>query len=156
RNHLGLGVSYGPFEVMAKSTGYYRAQCREYGWEPGPDDIIYRANMLIAETDEKAHDRLAKQAGAAPFPMRPALGEAMLRLDKRNIAGEARAANVGGVLPTTFVGGPDAIVDQMKECREVVGAGVLDLSLTSPGSADLGALMDAIDLFGRTVLPRIK
>jgi hypothetical protein len=38
----------------------------------------------------------------------------------------------------------------------VVGAGVLDLSLTSPGSSDLGALMDALELFGKTVLPRIK
>jgi alkanesulfonate monooxygenase SsuD/methylene tetrahydromethanopterin reductase-like flavin-dependent oxidoreductase (luciferase family) len=141
---------------MAKSTGYYRAQCKEYGWEPGPGDIIYRANMLVAETDASAHERLAKQAGAAPFPMRPALREAMLRLDKRNIAGEARAANVGGVLPTTFVGGPDSIVDQIKECREVVGAGVLDLSLTSPGSSDLGALMDSLDLFGTKVLPHIK
>ncbi len=156
RNHLGLGVSYGPFEVMAKSTGYYRAQCKEYGWDPGPDQIIYRANMLLAETDAKAEERMQAQPGAAPFPMRPALREAMLQLDKRNIAGEARAANVGGVLPTTFIGGPDSVIDQIKKCREVVGAGVLDLSLTSPGSPDLDALMDSVELFGRTVLPHIK
>src|SRR5580693_4618845 len=68
RNRLGLGVSYGPFEVMAKSTNYYRAQCKEYGWEPGPDDIIYRANMLLAANDDEADDRLKKHAGAAPFP----------------------------------------------------------------------------------------
>jgi alkanesulfonate monooxygenase SsuD/methylene tetrahydromethanopterin reductase-like flavin-dependent oxidoreductase (luciferase family) len=156
RNRLGLGVSYGPFEAMAKSTGYYRAQCKRYGWEPGPDDIIYRANMLLAETDEKAHERHAAQSGAAPFPMRPALREAMLAADRRNVAGEARQANVNGVLPVTFIGGPDTVIAQIKECREVVGAGVLDLSLTSPGSADLGALMDSLDLFGRTVLPHVK
>jgi alkanesulfonate monooxygenase SsuD/methylene tetrahydromethanopterin reductase-like flavin-dependent oxidoreductase (luciferase family) len=156
RNRLGLGVSYGPFEVMAKSTGYYRQQCREYGWEPGPDHIIYRANMLLAETDDEADRRLKAQAGAAPFPMRPALREAMLAADKRNIAGEARQANVNGVLPITFAGGPDTVVEQIRKCREVVGAGVLDLSLTSPGSSDLGALTEAVELFGRTVLPRIK
>jgi alkanesulfonate monooxygenase SsuD/methylene tetrahydromethanopterin reductase-like flavin-dependent oxidoreductase (luciferase family) len=88
--------------------------------------------------------------------MRAALREAMLEVDKRNIAGEARQANVGGVLPTTFVGGPDSIVDQIKECREVVGAGVLDLSLTSPGSSDLDALMDSLELFGTKVLPHIR
>jgi hypothetical protein len=60
------------------------------------------------------------------------------------------------VLPVTFAGGPDTVVEQIRKCREVVGAGVLDLSLTSPGSGDLGALMDAIELFGKTVLPRIK
>jgi alkanesulfonate monooxygenase SsuD/methylene tetrahydromethanopterin reductase-like flavin-dependent oxidoreductase (luciferase family) len=156
RNHLGLGVSYGPFEVMAKSTNYYRQQCREYGWEPGPDQIIYRANMLLAETDGDADKRLKAQQGAAPFPMRPALREAMIAADKRNIAGETRQANVNGVLPVTFVGGPDTVVEQIRKCREVVGAGVLDLSLTSPGSADLGALTEAVELFGKTVLPRIK
>jgi alkanesulfonate monooxygenase SsuD/methylene tetrahydromethanopterin reductase-like flavin-dependent oxidoreductase (luciferase family) len=88
--------------------------------------------------------------------MRPALREAMIAADRRNIAGEARQANVNGVLPISFVGGPDTVVEQIKKCREVVGAGVLDLSLTSPGSGDLGALMDAVELFGRTVLPRIK
>ena len=100
---------------MAKSTNYYRAQCKEYGWEPGPDDIIYRANMLLAETDDEADEQLKKQAGAAPFPMRPALREAMIEADKRNIAGEARQANVGGVLPTTFIGGPDTIVEQIRQ-----------------------------------------
>jgi hypothetical protein len=88
--------------------------------------------------------------------MRPALREAMLAADKRNIAGEARQANVNGVLPVTFIGGPNAVVEQIRKCREVVGGGVLDLSLTSPGSSDLGALMEGIELFGKTALPRIK
>jgi alkanesulfonate monooxygenase SsuD/methylene tetrahydromethanopterin reductase-like flavin-dependent oxidoreductase (luciferase family) len=141
---------------MAKSTNYYRTQCKEYGWEPGPDDIIYRANMLLAETDDEADAQMKQQAGSAPFPMRPALREAMIEADRRNIAGEARQANVGGVLPTSFIGGPDTIVEQIRKCREITGAGVLDLSLTSPGSSDLGALMDSVELFGKTVLPRIK
>ncbi len=37
-----------------------------------------------------------------------------------------------------------------------MGAGVLDLSLHPPGSGDLDALMSALDLFGKTVLPRIR
>lgn len=41
-------------------------------------------------------------------------------------------------------------------CREEVGAGVLDLSLHPPGSGDVGALMEAIDLFGTKALPRIR
>src|SRR6202044_3764693 len=113
-NHLGLGLSYGPFDIMAKSTNYYRAQCREYGWEPGPDDIIYRANMLLAANDDEADERLKKHAGAPPFPMGPALREAMIAADKRNIAGEARQANVNGVLPMSFVGGPDTVVAQIR------------------------------------------
>ena len=40
RHHLGLGVSYGNLESMGRATGYYRQQCAQYGWTPGPDDII--------------------------------------------------------------------------------------------------------------------
>ena len=57
RHHLGLGVSYGTFELMAKSTGYYRQRCAEYGWEPGPDDIIYRANMILTESEKEKATR---------------------------------------------------------------------------------------------------
>jgi alkanesulfonate monooxygenase SsuD/methylene tetrahydromethanopterin reductase-like flavin-dependent oxidoreductase (luciferase family) len=63
---------------------------------------------------------------------------------------------VTGVLPTTFIGSPDTVVEQVRRCREVVGAGVLDLSLHPPGSDDLGPLMRALELFGKKVLPRIR
>src|SRR5207302_9183872 len=156
RNKLGLGVSYGPFEVMAKSTNYYRQQAAQDGWEPGPDGIIYRANMILGETDAEAEKLYQERAGIAPFPVRAGLRDALLEADKRNVAGEARPANVGGVLPTTFVGGPDSIIDQIKRCREEVGAGVLDLSLHPPGSTDVDALMSATGLVGKKVLPRIR
>jgi alkanesulfonate monooxygenase SsuD/methylene tetrahydromethanopterin reductase-like flavin-dependent oxidoreductase (luciferase family) len=111
--------------------------------------------MLLAETDEKAEAIFKQNSAMAPFPVRAGLRDALLEADKRNVAGEARPANVGGVLPTTFIGGPDTIVEQIKRCREEVGAGVLDLSLHPPGSTDVDALMSAIELFGKKVLPRI-
>jgi alkanesulfonate monooxygenase SsuD/methylene tetrahydromethanopterin reductase-like flavin-dependent oxidoreductase (luciferase family) len=80
----------------------------------------------------------------------------MMSLDSRNIAGEARAPIVSGALPTTFVGSPDTVVEQVRRCREVVGAGVLDLSLHPPGSSELDPLMRALELFGKKVLPRIR
>jgi hypothetical protein len=36
------------------------------------------------------------------------------------------------------------------------GAGVLDLSLQDPGAGDVGAMMRALELFGKKVLPRIR
>src|SRR5205823_15039178 len=71
------------------------------------------------------HDALPICAGIAPFPVRAGLRDALLEADKRNVAGEARPANVGGVLPTTFIGGPDTVINQIKRCREEIGAGVL-------------------------------
>ena len=155
RHRLGCGVSYGPFEVMAKATRYYREQCAYHGWEPTPEQILYRANMLVAETDDAAHALLRAQPGGAPFTMRAGVRDAMQTLDSRNIAGEARAP-VAGALPTTFIGSPDTVVEQVRRCRELVGAGVLDLSLHPPGSTTVEPLMRALDLFGSKVLPRIR
>ena len=156
RHHLGYGVSYGPFEVMAKATRYYREQCARYGWEPAPEQIVYRANMVLAETDDEAHATLRAQPNQAPFAMRAGVRDAFMKLDARNIAGEARAPIVSGALPTTFVGSPDTIVEQVRRCRDVVGAGVIDLSLHPPGSAELEPLMRSLELFGKKVLPRIR
>ncbi len=157
RHHIGLGVSYGTFELMGQATRYYREQCAKYGWAPGPDDIIYRANMILGETDDAAEDALRRRDKQAPFPVRPALRDALLAADtSRNIARERRPANVGGVLPISFCGGPDRIVEQIRHCRDEIGAGVLDLSLQDPGTGDTDAMMRALELFGRKVLPRIR
>jgi alkanesulfonate monooxygenase SsuD/methylene tetrahydromethanopterin reductase-like flavin-dependent oxidoreductase (luciferase family) len=141
---------------MARATRYYREQCARHGWEPTPEQIIYRANMLVADTDQEAHARLAERPGTAPFAMREGIRDAIVKIESRNIAGQARTPNVGGALPTTFVGSPDTVVEQVRRCREVVGAGVLDISLHPPGSADLDPLMRALELFGRKVLPRLR
>jgi len=157
RHHLGLGVAYGPFEVMGRATRYFRKACAQYGWQPTPDHIIYRANILLAETDEKAQDLLeAQRAPRDSFPLRAGVREALFQLDSRNIAGEARSPSVGGRLPTNFVGGPDTVVEQIKRCREEVGAGVIDLMFQIPGSGDLSFLMDSLTLFGKNVLPHIR
>jgi alkanesulfonate monooxygenase SsuD/methylene tetrahydromethanopterin reductase-like flavin-dependent oxidoreductase (luciferase family) len=156
-HHIGLGVSFAPFEVVAKSTRYYREECAKYGWEPTPEHMIYRANILIAETDDEAHELLEKQRkGAAPFPMRAGVRQALLQLDSRNVAGEARTPNVGGTLPTSFYGSPDTIVEQIKRRRKEVGVGVLDLAFQNPGAPDTGRLIHSLELFADKVLPRIR
>jgi alkanesulfonate monooxygenase SsuD/methylene tetrahydromethanopterin reductase-like flavin-dependent oxidoreductase (luciferase family) len=157
RHRIGIGLSYGNFAAMGKANTYYRERCAHYGWEPGPDDVIYRANMILGETDDAAEAALARRDKQAPFPVRAELRDALIEADStRNVAGEKRPANVGGVLPISFCGGPDRIIEQLRQCREEVGAGVVDLSLQDPGTVDVDAMMTALDLFGRKVLPRIR
>jgi alkanesulfonate monooxygenase SsuD/methylene tetrahydromethanopterin reductase-like flavin-dependent oxidoreductase (luciferase family) len=157
RHRIGLGVSFAPFPVVAKSTRYYREQCARCGWEPAPEQMLYRANILLAETDEEAQDLLEQQQrGAPPFPMRAGVREALMKLDRRNVAGEARTPPVGGILPTSFHGSPDTVVEQIKRCREEVGVGVLDLAFQNPGAADTGRLVRSLELFADKVLPRIR
>jgi alkanesulfonate monooxygenase SsuD/methylene tetrahydromethanopterin reductase-like flavin-dependent oxidoreductase (luciferase family) len=156
RNRIGLGVSYGPFEVMGKVTAYYREQCAQRGWEPGPDQIIFRANIVLAETDAQAQRAMERYPMRAPFSLAEGVASALSALDTRNIAGEARPASINRALPINFFGGPDTVVDQFRRCREAIGAGVIDLGFNTPGTTDPDALLDALDLFGRTVLPRIR
>ena len=157
RHHIGLGVSYGTFELMGKATQYYRERCAHYGWEPDPDHIIYRANMILGETDDAAEDALRRRDKQAPFPVRAGLRDALIGADtSRNVAGERKQANVGGVLPISFCGGPDRVVEQLRRCREDIGAGVVDVSLQDPGTGDTEGMLRSLELFGRKVLPRIR
>jgi len=156
RNRIGLGVSYGPFEVMGKATGYYRDQCALHGWEPTADQIIFRANIVLAETDAAAQRAMEAYPARAAFAMGTGVANALRELDTRNIAGEARPASVNRALPINFVGGPETVVEQIRRCRDLTGAGVVDLGFNTPGSSDPNALIAALELFGRKVLPRIR
>ena len=157
-HRLGLGVSFAPFEVVSQATRYYREQCALYGWEPTPEQIIYRGNILVADSDAEAQEALQQrqQNAEPPFPMRPRVRDALIKLDSRNIAGAPRPALRDGALPTTFVGSPDTIVKQVQRCREEVGAGVIDLAFQGSVAADPQYLRRALELVGKEVLPRIR
>ena len=156
RNRIGLGVSYGPFDVMGKATGYYRDECARHGWEPEAEQIIFRANIILAETDEAARRAMEAYPARPPFSLGDSVADALRELDSRNIAGEARPPSINRALPINFFGGPDTVVAQLARCREETGAGVIDLGFQTPGTADTAALMDAMTLFGTKVLPRIR
>jgi alkanesulfonate monooxygenase SsuD/methylene tetrahydromethanopterin reductase-like flavin-dependent oxidoreductase (luciferase family) len=54
-----------------------------------------------------------------------------------------------------LVGGPDAIVKQLKAFHDQCGVGVVDLGFQQTGTTHR-EVMHEIELFGREVLPRIK
>src|SRR5260370_15559756 len=135
---------------MAKSTGYYRQRCAEYGWEAGPDHILYRPNMILAETDDAADAALARRSNAqAPFPMAEGLRKALIEQDRRNVGGEQRPANVGRVLPISFCGGPDRVLKQIRPAPEGIGVGVLDPSRADTRSGDTAPLSSVGEIFRR-------
>ncbi|HJU19740.1 MAG TPA: LLM class flavin-dependent oxidoreductase [Stellaceae bacterium] len=157
RHRLGLGVAYAPFAVTGRATRYYREQCAQYGWQPSPEQIIYRANILLADSDAEAQRLMDRQRRLpAPFPLGAPVRDALQQLDSRNIAGEARTPNVGGPLPTNFCGGPDTVVAQLRRCEDEVGAGVVDLMFQNPGTDDPGSLTRSLELFGTKVLPHLR
>ena len=156
RNRVGLGVSYGPFDVMGKATGYYREQCARHNWAPEPDQIIFRANIILAETDDAAQRMLGAYPARPPFSLGAGVADALLELDARNIAGDTRPASINRALPINFVGGPDTVVALIRQCREKTGAGVIDLGFQTPGSSDAGTHLSVMEMFGKKVLPNIR
>jgi alkanesulfonate monooxygenase SsuD/methylene tetrahydromethanopterin reductase-like flavin-dependent oxidoreductase (luciferase family) len=142
---------------MGKVTGYYKQECARWGWQREGHQIVYRANTLIAESQEKAQQALAQHPREAVFRLKDRVAAGLLEVDQRNVAGEGRRpANVNRALPINFCGGPDEIVGQLKEAREKIGCGVVDLSFQTPGSEDPDALMESLELFGKKVLPQIR
>ena len=170
-HHLGLAVSYDPVDQMARVVEKYYAWCAEAGWQPTPDQIVYRASILLAETDRLAEHRLealkASGLGERGLDLRSSVTRAVFAARNgngfdprhRNVAaggvqGAQQAVQPGREL-LTLVGGPDTIVKQLKAFHDQCGVGVVDLGFQQTGT-DHREVMQEIELFGREVLPRIK
>ena len=65
-NGMGLGVSFIPVEQMERVTDKYFNWCAEAGWQPTPDQVVYRGSIYIAETDQEAQDWMTALPGGEP------------------------------------------------------------------------------------------
>jgi len=165
-NRLGLGVAYGSVDQVARLTEKYKQWCQTAGWQPAPDQIVYRGSICLAETDRHAEMLLEGLKAGRPgrgLPMAPSVARAVqaARAGEGDSRRTSNAASIQGDLAddgrglVNFIGGPDTIVKQLKEFHDRCGTGVVDLAFQQPG-VDHGEVMKEIELFGREVLPRIK
>lgn len=165
-NRLGLGVAYDRVDEVAKVTETYTKWCQEAGWQPEPEQIVYRGSILLAETDRKADEWLEglKAMGLRRgMAMRPSVTRAVQAaragkaFDLRQVATRSVQGDGGHDARElmNFIGGPDTVVKQLKAFHDLCGTGVVDLAFQYPG-IDHKEVMKEIDLFGREVLPRIR
>jgi alkanesulfonate monooxygenase SsuD/methylene tetrahydromethanopterin reductase-like flavin-dependent oxidoreductase (luciferase family) len=137
RHKFPIAISFYDVSAVADLTSQFRSQAREAGWEPGGDDIIYRAWIALGETDAEADEIrtrfLPRGAGLAPEAPVPAAGF--------------------GIGSMQFCGGPETVTEQIRAFHEATGAGVLDLSF---GRASQDMTLGAIRRFGEKVLPGIR
>jgi len=170
-HRLGLAVAYAPVDQMAQVTDQYYQWCQEAGWQPTPDQVVYRASILLSETDRQAEQRLeALQAiglRERGIDLRSSVTQAVFAaragkgFDPRTRNGATSGAQGArqavqarwGLL--TLVGGPDTVVKQLKAFHDQCGVGVVDLGFQQTGT-DHREVMQEIELFGKEVLPRIK
>ncbi len=54
KNRIGIGFAFTTVPMAQKAVRHYRAVANKDGWDPPPDQVIYRAMFHIAESDEQA------------------------------------------------------------------------------------------------------
>jgi alkanesulfonate monooxygenase SsuD/methylene tetrahydromethanopterin reductase-like flavin-dependent oxidoreductase (luciferase family) len=163
-NRLGLGIAYDDVDDAAKVIETYKKWCQESGWQPTPDDIVYRGAIYLAETNQDANKRMDElKAGGFQrgLGLTPSISRAVQ--EARN-NGESRPHVVGdggrnaardsrGLM--TFMGSPDTVVKHLKDLHDIAGVGVVDFGFQQPGVSHK-EVMKELELFGREVLPQIK
>ncbi len=162
-HRLGLAVAYEPVEQMARVTDKYVQWCADAGWQPAPDQIVYRASIVLAETDRLAEKRLeelkAGGMGERGMDLQASVTQAVLAARNGKTFTPGHQGDRPSAPPrreqVNLVGGPDTIVKQLQAFHEQCGVGVVDLGFQQPGLTHRD-VMTQIELFGREVLPRIK
>src|SRR5947209_1237613 len=66
----GLALSFAPLSYIAGVIPHYKAEAARQGWEPREGQIIFRGNLIAADTDEEAR-QLAAQLATLPHLKRP-------------------------------------------------------------------------------------
>jgi alkanesulfonate monooxygenase SsuD/methylene tetrahydromethanopterin reductase-like flavin-dependent oxidoreductase (luciferase family) len=160
-NHVGIGFAVTTLPLASKAIAHYRDHAHKTGWEPKPDDIIYRCGLHLAESDEQANADLTSGPARGRFSIsNPALESAVAGTSYYGRDFEAQRNRVAR-LPTLkdaveqgqiLFGGPESVFAQIMKIRDIIGAGILDLVLITQED---GKAQKAIELFASKVLPRL-
>ena len=138
---MGIAFSFAPVEVVADWVRLYHAEAAKAGWEPGPEQVIYRGIAYAAASDAEA------QAEMGAFFGRKAAEQAQIQQE-----------TLGGppVVPLItepyFVGGPETLKGRFETLRDC-GVGVVDLAWGIGDPAQREATMDR---FAAYVLPAVQ
>lgn len=171
RNHLKLGFAVTTLPLAKEAARHYRAQAADAGWEPEPDDILYRVAAFVAETDEEAREALSQGPGPG--------GRRFAALDSEAFeAAVARAGYFGRdeqaqrgrrrlqgplderiALGALLAGSPETVLGQIRRIREELGAGIVEVTIgAGPAPPDVARerSLRAIELFGTKVIPGLR
>lgn len=164
RISAGLAVTTVP--RAKESLRVYREATGRHGCEPESDQVLYRAAVHVAESDEEAWADCAPfatpdRAVGALSMANPAIDEAVAGAGyygRETAAQRARVAAAGDLqerLDTgqLLAGAPGTVLRQVESVARELGAGILEQAFIAP-SPD--KRRRSIELFGEQVLPRMR
>jgi alkanesulfonate monooxygenase SsuD/methylene tetrahydromethanopterin reductase-like flavin-dependent oxidoreductase (luciferase family) len=162
RNRLSIGFAVTNVPLASKAAAHYRKHANEAGWEPQPEDILYRLGVHVAETDEQAREDLTIPGAVENYRLssiNQAVAEAVASSGYHGRDAVAQQARTGRSsledrieLGQVLLGSPDTVLKQIVAIRDALGAGILDLHFLPVGRE---RALKAIELFGTKVLPRM-
>ena len=161
RDTSSSGSPSRPSRSRGRRLDHYREQAHANGWEPAPEDVLYRVAIHVAETDAEAMNELVSSGGgqrrggfatsnkklddaaaAAGYYGRDTENQRArlreLQVDERIEAGQLVA------------GSPETVHRQITHIRDELGAGVLDLMFAPPaGTTCFGPSSSSASTFPR-------
>jgi alkanesulfonate monooxygenase SsuD/methylene tetrahydromethanopterin reductase-like flavin-dependent oxidoreductase (luciferase family) len=160
RKHAKLGLSFlNTVETATELAELYRAEAADAGWQPTADDILYRARVYVAETDEEAErDAIEYSLGdvlgiLVPPPEKQAANQKILGA-VFGPSGFAHHPPGPGSLPE-YYGSPDTVARQLREASDTIGYGVADLIFTND-RLPYDKALKSLELFGKEVMPQLR
>jgi alkanesulfonate monooxygenase SsuD/methylene tetrahydromethanopterin reductase-like flavin-dependent oxidoreductase (luciferase family) len=165
---VGGGLAVTTLDRARDSVRVYREAARAHGWEPSPDQLLYRIAVHVAESDAQAREDWASLAAAQGHPGslrlstgNPAADEAATRAGYygRDTARQRSRLQAGGDIDERIetaqlmLGSPDTVLGQVDRLGRELGVGILELIFAAP-SPDLSRR--SLERFGTEVLPRMR
>lgn len=165
KNHIGIGFAFTNLPRSIKAAQYYREHAQKCGWDPTPDDIIYRVAVHLADSDSEAREDVqVAGAGRTRVGVSTANKELEAAVAKSGFYGADIEGQRGRLMDRSeleqriengqiLIGSPDTVVKQIKRIHDELGAGVLDLTLIVQTD---DKPLRTIELLGEKVLPYIR
>lgn len=127
---MGIAFSFAPPEVVRDCVKLYYTEAATAGWQPGPENVIYRGIAYAAESDAKAADDMGAYFGKKMAEQ--------AQIQQKTLGGPPV---VPLVLAPYFVGGPETLKGKIEALRDC-GVGVVDLAWGIGGPAQREAAMN--------------
>jgi alkanesulfonate monooxygenase SsuD/methylene tetrahydromethanopterin reductase-like flavin-dependent oxidoreductase (luciferase family) len=156
----GLFGAVVPPERAAACVEAWRAGVEARGETPDDEQVVYRARIYVAPSDEEAEADVARlrlgdaRAVVAPAPERAASAARVMAA----LSGGGPPRGAGGPPKEPrpeFVGSPETVAEQIRASRATIGWGFLDAVFADPNLPHERALR-SLRLFVNDVLPTMR
>ncbi|WP_067902109.1 LLM class flavin-dependent oxidoreductase [Nocardia vaccinii] len=148
-HRFGAAMSFFGPGAVARNMARYRELCDQHGWQPTPDQQLFRCFAVIGESEDHAADLAARISG-------PTLADAQKppstpSTDSTSVE-DMKAFGFGFL---QFTGTPGNLVEELREFQAKTGVGIIDLSFNM-GYLTHEETLAQLRLFGQHVLPQVQ